>query len=74
MAKIQEWTEKPNSRLLPVEHPAIKFLANKGHQVRSLARRKHFPLANEKTTSLKLACTFVDNRMNQKEVEMEAKA
>jgi hypothetical protein len=38
--------KKPNSGLLPVEHSNIVFLADKGHMVRSFAR-KHFALANE---------------------------
>jgi hypothetical protein len=48
-----------NGGLLPVEHPKIEFLADKGHRVRSFAR-KHFTLANEKTKALKLGCTTID--------------
>jgi hypothetical protein len=51
--------KKPNTGLLPVEHPNIVFLADKGHRVRSFAR-KHFALANENTKELKLGCTTVD--------------
>jgi hypothetical protein len=51
--------KKPNSGLLPVDHPQIVFLVDKGHRVRSFAR-KHFALANEKTKDLKLGCTTVD--------------
>jgi hypothetical protein len=51
--------KKPGSGLLPVEHQKITFLANKGHRVRSFAK-KHFGLANEKTKELKLGYTTVD--------------
>jgi hypothetical protein len=51
--------KKPDSGLLPVEHPKITFLADKGHRIRSFAK-KHFQLANEKTEELKLGCTTVD--------------
>jgi hypothetical protein len=52
--------KKLNSGLLPVgEHPNIVFLADKGHTVRSFARKK-FTLANGKTKELKLGCTSVD--------------
>jgi hypothetical protein len=51
--------KKPNSGLLHVEHPNIVFLADKGHRMRSFAR-KPFALANEKTKELKLGCTTVD--------------
>jgi hypothetical protein len=51
--------KKPNSGLLPVDHPQTVFLADKGHVVRSFAR-KHFALANEKTKELKLGCTTID--------------
>jgi hypothetical protein len=51
--------KKPNSGLLPVDQPKIMFLADKGHRVRSFAR-KHFALANEKTKDLKLGFTTVD--------------
>ncbi len=51
--------KKPNSGLLPVDHPKIVFLADKGHRIRNFSR-KHFALANEKTKDLKLGCTTVD--------------
>jgi hypothetical protein len=50
----------PKSGVLPVEHPNILvFLEDKGHRVRSFAR-KHFALANEKTNELKLGCITVN--------------
>jgi hypothetical protein len=51
--------KKPNSGLLPIEHPNIVFLAEKGHRVRSFTR-KHFTLLNEKTKELELGCTSVN--------------
>jgi hypothetical protein len=51
--------KKLNSGLLPVKHPTVAFLADKGHRVSSFTR-KHFKLANEKTKELKLGCSTVD--------------
>jgi hypothetical protein len=63
--------KKPNSGLLPVDHPTIVFLADKGHRVRSFGR-KHFALANEKTKELKLGCTTIDaERMKRRQVELD---
>lgn len=39
-----------------MEHSEIFFLSNKGHRVRSFAR-KHFALVNEKSKALKLVGT-----------------
>jgi hypothetical protein len=46
------------------------FLADKGHRVRSFAR-KHFALANEKKKELKLGCTTINTKTNEKEVELD---
>jgi hypothetical protein len=51
--------KKPDSGLLPVEHPNIVFLADQGHRVRNSAR-KHFALANEKMKELKLDCSTIN--------------
>jgi hypothetical protein len=54
---LRPWTnsgrKKLNSGILPVEHPNIEVLVDKGHRVRSFAyARKYFALANEKTKEL----------------------
>jgi hypothetical protein len=63
LPRTKNGRKKRDSGLLPVDHTKIVFLADKGHMVRSFAR-KHFALANEKTKELKLGCTTDDDNNN----------